>query len=156
VLIFVIGALVSLEYLYNQGYWLLMPFGFLLMAVLSYRVSIEAAVTFGGAMNAAIDLHRFDMLKGLHLPLPANLADEKSGNAAISNFLLQGIPHNLPYVHPQVESDGKASSNVRGLSWRSYRRKGRGAMWKSEEEPARSPATLSTSSSSQNGLSTTM
>ncbi len=109
---FVICALVSLGYLFNHGYWLLMPFGFLMMTVFSYRASVEAAAAFGVTMNSAIDLHRFEMLSRLHLPMPANLDAEKSSNQAISNFLRQGIPHGLCYVHPKVDEEAKPKAEV--------------------------------------------
>ncbi|WP_323122173.1 hypothetical protein [Burkholderia alba] len=97
---FVICAAVSLGFLHGHGVWLAMPAGFALMAILGYRASIEAAAAFGVVMNAAIDLHRFDMLEGLHLPMPADLDAEKTSNRAISDFLRQGIAHGLPYAHP--------------------------------------------------------
>lgn len=109
---FVTCAMVSLGFLFSHGYWLLMPLGFLVMAVFSYRASIEAAAAFGVTMNSAIDLYRFDMLKGLHLPMPANLVAEKSSNEAISNFLRQGIPHGLSYVHPEADHDATPKADV--------------------------------------------
>lgn len=109
---FAISALVSLGFLFCHGYWLLMPFGLLVMTVLSYRASVEAAAAFGVTMNSAIDLHRFDMLKGLHLPMPANLGAEKLSNEAISNFLRQGIPHGLSYVHPEARDNANPKAQV--------------------------------------------
>ncbi|KGS07666.1 MULTISPECIES: hypothetical protein [Burkholderia] len=104
---FVVCALVSFGFLLRHGYWLLVPFGFVAMACLGYRAAVESAAAFGAVMNAAIDIHRFDMVKGLHFPMADNLASERRINQAISNFLRQGIPHELPYVHPKAGDEGK-------------------------------------------------
>jgi hypothetical protein len=89
---------------------------FLVIAHLSYRGSVEAAASFGVAMNSAVDLHRFDMLKALHLPMPANLDAEKSTNEAICSFLRQGIVHGLAYSHPKTEGETKAKPAADGAA----------------------------------------
>ena len=103
-----VNCLVSLGCLWRFDWWILVPLAFLAMTLLAYRAAIESAAAFGVAMNSAIDCHRFDMLKALHLPMPADETEEKRSNAAISNFLRQGLPHGLSYVHP--ESDSKRGS----------------------------------------------
>jgi hypothetical protein len=45
-------------------------------ALLSYRAALAAAAAYCQALEAAFDLHRFDLLTALHLPLPANLIGE--------------------------------------------------------------------------------
>lgn len=109
---FLACALIAVGYLFAHGYWLLMPLGFLVMAAFSYRAAVEAAAAFGVTMNAALDLHRFDMLNGLHLPMPADLDAERSTNEAVSAFLRQGIPHGLAYAHPSTnEAASKPTAN---------------------------------------------
>ncbi|MFM0557121.1 hypothetical protein P0D69_40110, partial [Paraburkholderia sediminicola] len=100
---FVACAMISFWFLQHYGWWLLLPCGFLAVAALSYRASVEAAAAFGVAMNTAIDLYRFDMLKGLHMPMPSNCSDERANNKAISSFLRQGVPHGILYAHPKSD-----------------------------------------------------
>ncbi|WDD93564.1 hypothetical protein Bsp3421_003652 [Burkholderia sp. FERM BP-3421] len=101
VVTFLLCALVSLALLFDKGWWWLMPIAFAGVARLAYRAAVEAAVAFGAMMNAAIDLRRFDLLDALHLPLPADLADERRRNAALSEFLRQGGDLPLGYAHPE-------------------------------------------------------
>ena len=44
---------------------------------LSYRGAVSAAMQYGLFMDIAYDLHRFDLIKALHLDLPANTEEEE-------------------------------------------------------------------------------
>ena len=68
------------------------------------------AAAYGQALEAAFDLHRFDLLTAL-TPLPANLVGEVTANQELSRFLWQpsGYLHaltqaqrglNFTYSHP--------------------------------------------------------
>ena len=67
-------------------------------------------------MEAAFDLHRFDLLTALHLPLPADLTGEVATNQELSRFLRQPSEYlhaltqaqgglNFTYRHPAARND---------------------------------------------------
>jgi hypothetical protein len=60
------------------------------MSWLSYRGAVGAAESYGIGMEAAFDLHRFDLLAALHLPLPLTRAEEMRTNTDLSKFLQSG------------------------------------------------------------------
>jgi hypothetical protein len=97
--VFAAAAVISLVLLATHGWWLLVPAGCLGLAWLSYRGAVAAAVAYGEGIRAAIDLHRFDLLAALHLPLPATLEQERAVNEQVSLFLRQGWPVELVYEH---------------------------------------------------------
>jgi len=94
-----LGALISFTLLAVHGWWLLFPASLLVMTWISYRSAIAAALAYGESIQTAFDLHRFDLLKGLHLPLPATRDAERVANEALCDFLRQGVPKNLRYMH---------------------------------------------------------
>jgi len=73
-------------------WWLAIPPITLLLAWFSYRGAIASALAYGEGIRTAIDLHRFDLLRALHLPLPDDREREKQVNTALCDFLRQGIP----------------------------------------------------------------
>lgn len=68
--------------------WFAIPTSTLILALLNYKAATEAAISYGNGIKTAFDLHRFDLLKALHLPLPKNLKEEKEENNKLTNFLL--------------------------------------------------------------------
>jgi hypothetical protein len=87
------------------GSWWAVPVagGLLLLAALSYRGSVAAAGAYGALINAAVDLHRFDLLRALHLPLPVNPPAELVANRALMQFLRHRVPmSDMDYQHPSV------------------------------------------------------
>ncbi len=97
---FIVAFLVSIILLIRFGWWLIVPAVTLLLAWLSYRAAIAAALAYGEGIKTAFDLHRFDLLKALHLPLPPDRKTEREANQALSDFLRQGVPENFLYDHP--------------------------------------------------------
>ncbi|CAN3977419.1 hypothetical protein [Kitasatospora purpeofusca] len=79
--------------------WTLLAVAFLLASVLTYRSAIGAAEGYGRLVNAAVNLHRFDLLTAFRLPLPADPAEERDRFRALSNHLRQGLPVTGPYEH---------------------------------------------------------
>lgn len=76
--------------------------GLLLLAVLSYRGAVVAAAGYGELINAAVVLHRFDLLRSLHLPLPATPAEERTANRRLVRLIRNRMPdETTTYVHPQ-------------------------------------------------------
>jgi hypothetical protein len=98
--VLVTAALVSLGLLVTHGWWLAVPAGCLVLAWLAYRGTVGAALAYGEGLRMAFDLHRFDLLRALHLPLPATRAEEIEQNSDLSAFLLQDWEVDLNYEHP--------------------------------------------------------
>lgn len=101
--VFLLCAIFSLFFLYSHGWWLLVPAFMLLLARLSYRGAVAAAVAYGESVQSAFDLYRFELHKALRIPAPSNLQAEKKTNQLITRFLRQGIADELellPYDVP--------------------------------------------------------
>lgn len=82
-LAFVVSAIV----LWHDGRWLLtiiVPAG---ISYLSYRGAVISAQDYGVAMNVLIDLNRFSLYERFHLPMPANIDDERQMNAQVMKLL---------------------------------------------------------------------
>jgi len=85
---FLLATLVSIAFLAAHGWWLMVAVGTLLLAWMSYRGALAAASGYGQAVESAFDLHRFDLVRALHLPVPGDLASERASNRMLSNFIL--------------------------------------------------------------------
>jgi len=114
--VFGIAMVISVVFLAEHGWWLTAAAISLAGALLSYRAALAAAAAYGQAVEAAFDLHRFDLLTALHLPLPANLTGEVTANQELSRFLRQPAEYlhaltqaqrglNFTYSHPAVRND---------------------------------------------------
>jgi hypothetical protein len=85
------------------GSWWAFPVvaALLLLAVLSYRGAVAAASAYGELINAAVALHRFDLLKALHLPLPATPAEERATYQRLRRLLRNRLPDpTAKFDHP--------------------------------------------------------
>lgn len=85
--VFVAAGVVSAVVLASYGWWLAVPVASFGLAWVGHRASLAAAAAYGLAVEAAFDLHHFDLLHALHFPLPATLSAEIATNEAISEFL---------------------------------------------------------------------
>jgi hypothetical protein len=103
--VFAAAAAVSMALLAPHGWWLLVPAACLALARLSYRGAVAAAIAYGEGIRAAIDLHRFDLLTAMHLPLPATLEQERAVNEQLSLFLRQSWPVDFVYEHGAREAE---------------------------------------------------
>jgi hypothetical protein len=114
--VFGIATVISVVFLAAHGWWLMAAAVSLTGALLSYRAALAAAAAYGQAVEAAFDLHRFDLLTALQLPLPANLTGEVTANQELSRFLRQPAEYlhaltqaqrglNFTYSHPAVRND---------------------------------------------------
>jgi len=65
-------------------YWL--PIGLGVASLLSYRGAIVAAAQHGLFMETAFDLHRFDLIKALHLDLPRDADEERTIGERLHEF----------------------------------------------------------------------
>jgi hypothetical protein len=70
--------------------WSLLPAALLLLAIVPYRGAIVAASRHGVLLATAYDLHRFDMLASMHMPLPRDRHQERIQNERLSIFLTNG------------------------------------------------------------------
>lgn len=105
--VFLLTTVISTIFLFKHCWWLFVPASTLLLAWLSYRSAIAAALAYGEGIQAAFDLHRFDLLKALHLPLPSDIVSEKEINSKLSDFLRQDISVNFKYEHCFDEARNK-------------------------------------------------
>lgn len=95
-----VTALVAAALLLRSGWWLALALVPAAVAVLAYHGAVRAAVAYGDAVRAALDLHRFDLLTALHLPLPADVAEERRLARALCAHWRQGLPPPERYAHP--------------------------------------------------------
>lgn len=76
----------------------------MVVAWLAHSAAIQTVITCGESVAAASDLHRFDLLTALHLPLPADRAAAYAQNNTLSTFLRQKVSQDwwntLRYEHP--------------------------------------------------------
>jgi hypothetical protein len=104
VIFFGLSALSSPLLLRLDG-WSLIPIVAALASALSYRSARLAARLYGTLINAAFDLHRFDMLHALHIALPPNSHIESTQNSAATAIFdanpseLFLVPDRI-YTHP--------------------------------------------------------
>lgn len=83
----------------RSGWWLLLALAPLALSWLCYRQSVGAALRYGEAVESAFDLHRFDLLRALHLPLPASRAQEQVQAREVCAYWRQGLPVAFAYDH---------------------------------------------------------
>jgi hypothetical protein len=96
---FLLATVITAACLSGHGWWLAVAAGTLAGAALSYQAALSAAAAYGQAVEAAFDLHRFDLLAALHLPLPADLASEVQANQRLSRFLRQPQEYMFALTH---------------------------------------------------------
>jgi hypothetical protein len=96
---FVAAAVVAFALLAQHGWWLLVPVACALLAWLAYRGAIASALAYGEGISTAIDLHRFELHKALHLALPATRAAELVVNGQLTAFLVAEARIDFAYAH---------------------------------------------------------
>jgi hypothetical protein len=99
----------------NGGAWRLLPVAIIVLARISYQAAVLAAFSYGQALHVAFDLHRFDMLKALHYPLPGNRAEELRLNQQLGDFFTTGAPIDAAYAHDDEEGRGGLKEFDRGV-----------------------------------------
>jgi hypothetical protein len=99
----------------KYGLWLILPLSALFLSWLSYLGAKSVAVSYGIGIQSAFDLHRFDLLKNLHLQLPDDLNSERKANHQLSDFLRDysrlGINANFQYVHEDKDHENKKTGS---------------------------------------------
>ena len=97
--VFLLATVITVACLAPYGWWLTVAAGTLAAAVLSYQAALSAASAYGQAVAAAFDLHRFDLLRALHLPLPPDLLSEVQANQQLSSFIGQPQEYLFALTH---------------------------------------------------------
>jgi hypothetical protein len=95
-----VTTVIAVALLAHAGWWMLLALVPATVAVLAYLGAVQAAVSYGGVVQVAFDLHRFDMLTALHLDLPADSTAERKIAEALCNHWRQGLPLDGSYLHP--------------------------------------------------------
>ncbi|GAA0625141.1 hypothetical protein GCM10010174_50550 [Kutzneria viridogrisea] len=93
------GALLA-----GSGWWLLLALAPLVIARIAYRGAVHEAVAYGEAVQTAFDLNRFELLRRLRLPMPADQDAEREANEVLCTLWRQApgdrsLP--LTYEHPE-------------------------------------------------------
>ncbi|MCT2590669.1 hypothetical protein LHJ74_12240 [Streptomyces sp. N2-109] len=70
-----------------------------LVAWLAYAGAVQAARIYALLVHSAVELHRFDLLAALRLPLPEDSAAERRQFQRLSALYGQGLWLETPYVH---------------------------------------------------------
>jgi hypothetical protein len=106
--------------------WSLLPLTFAVFSLIAYRGARRAALHYAVALATTYDLHRFDMLKAMHRPLPDNADEEYTENRKLTMFLQDGRPieksdrANWRYSHPTdtvgepMQTDGQGQQGELG------------------------------------------
>jgi hypothetical protein len=126
--VLLLATLVSTLLLVTHGWWLLVPASTAFLSWVAYRAAVRAAVAYGAQLQVAFDLHRFDMLRGLHLPLPADPERERPYNEQLTAFF-ELSPEDFtlsigPYQHAEEPPEATADRSRRRLLLRLLRRRG--------------------------------
>ena len=72
----------------------------LVLAVLGYRGALAGATTYTLQFATVFDLHRFDLLAALRVPLPASAAEERRTWRRLERLLADGDHLALRHEHP--------------------------------------------------------
>lgn len=87
--------------------------GFLLAAFIIYRAAVAQARAYGELIRVAYDAHRFRILDALHIPRPANPAEEHALWRRLTNWLYQqdlGAIRELAYAHGEEQGQSDEAS----------------------------------------------
>ena len=94
-----VTAVLAVPVLAGTGWWPLLAAVPLALSRLAYLGAVHTAVGYGEALRVAFDLHRFDLLRALHLPLPADQDAERAANATLCTMWRQDPSARLTYDH---------------------------------------------------------
>ena len=104
----------------NNGLWAAAALAVgLLIAAVSYQGAVAQARSYGQQIRAAVDLHRFDVLKTMRHPLPKTPQEERALWAQLSQWLYnqdRGVAQTLVYAHGKEEQSEGQAKNGAGAS----------------------------------------
>ncbi|HEX5406698.1 MAG TPA: hypothetical protein VFX16_30865 [Pseudonocardiaceae bacterium] len=98
VTMFVTG-LAAVGLLAASGWWLLLALIPLTTSWIAYRGAVLAAIAYGESVDTAFDLHRFDLIVALHLPIPTDDTEKRAANTVLCERWRQGITTPTTYRH---------------------------------------------------------
>ncbi|MBD2060475.1 hypothetical protein H6F88_31525 [Oculatella sp. FACHB-28] len=75
--------------------WWAIPVG-IVVAWFAYGWMLEAAATYSDLLESAFDLHRLELYKSLHFPVPTNPAEEKQFGQQLTEYLWRGSDRPYP------------------------------------------------------------
>ncbi|OUC13653.1 MAG: hypothetical protein B0A82_16130 [Alkalinema sp. CACIAM 70d] len=75
--------------------WWVLPIA-LLVTLFAHHWMLNAAATYGDLLESAFDLHRFELYKALHWPLPTNPAEEQQLGRQLTEYLWRGSHRDTP------------------------------------------------------------
>lgn len=114
------AALAMLPLVLRWDGWSLLPLAPAVLSVLAYRGAIKAAAFHGTLLSAVFDIHRFDLAKAFHYPLPSEADELLVLNRSLSDFLTQDkarVEEELggrEMVHPTDSEDVLQRANGNG------------------------------------------
>jgi hypothetical protein len=99
VVILLLAALSSFALILQYPPWYIIPIVSLILAWLSYRNAIAAAVRYGEALRVAFDLDRFRFYAAIHVPLPNDDVEERHVGQKIVEWLWTGRTDRMTFEH---------------------------------------------------------
>ena len=129
-------ALLTVALLSGSGWWVLVAAIPAVVARLAYVGAVHSAMSYGEAVTVAFDLHRFDLLTQLHLPLPADIGQECKIASQVSRMWRQGVPLALSYDHGPAPEAGREPPGGHALHATEPRRHRRGGAHGDADRPA--------------------
>jgi hypothetical protein len=114
--VLMLATVISIALLAPYRWWLAVPLVTGMLAWLAYRATIHAAAAFADELYVAFDLHRFDMLEGLRLPLPPDATSEVELNQQLSVFFQMDqhvdlLPLPRGYAHATARPEAAAATD---------------------------------------------
>ncbi|MFE3019161.1 hypothetical protein [Streptomyces sp. NPDC059256] len=97
--VWVLTAVAGLPLLIPAGWWILLTAIPLALAVLSHRGALAAVPMYRATVQNAFDLHRLDLLRALHLPMPADTTAERVLASGLCDAWHRGTALTGPYDH---------------------------------------------------------
>jgi hypothetical protein len=95
-------GLIAAALLAFSGWSLLLALIPLALSWIASRATMQAAMAYGEAVDVAFDLHRFDLLSALRLPLPVDDESERLANAKLCDSWRQGLENTTTFQHSAV------------------------------------------------------
>jgi hypothetical protein len=86
------------------AWWAFIPA--LLLIGAAWLRALNAAEVYGDLLRATFDLHRFELYKSLHWPLPTDTHREREQGERLTAYLFRGMTKKpVPYTHTEEDED---------------------------------------------------
>jgi hypothetical protein len=120
VFVFALDSILSTPLIARLDRWSAIPAVAAVLCLMCYLGAINAARLLASEYATAYDLHRFDMLAGLHRRLPDNAFDEFEENTRLSDFFASereiagGDRKGWKYQHPEAKASAPPAAPSTG------------------------------------------